>query len=106
MIRIVEHTQVGRILARKAARFTEAELVVAPILEAVRKRGDKAVIEYAKKFDNFDRPSLRVTEAEMKAAEAALSKDFRAAVKTASANIRAYAKLQLPVAKSATIAPG
>ena len=31
MIRIVEHTQVGRILARKAARFTEAELIVAPI---------------------------------------------------------------------------
>ena len=27
MIRIVEHTQVGRILARKAARFTEAELI-------------------------------------------------------------------------------
>ena len=30
MIRIVEHTQVGRILARKAARFTEAEQIVAP----------------------------------------------------------------------------
>jgi histidinol dehydrogenase len=106
MIRIVEHTQVGRILARKAARFTEAEQTVAPILEAVRRRGDKAVIEYARKFDGFDRKSLRISEAELKTAEASLSKDFRAAVKTASANIRAYAKLQLPVAKSATISPG
>ncbi|MBI2689475.1 MAG: histidinol dehydrogenase [Acidobacteria bacterium] len=106
MIRIVEHTQVGRILARKAARFTEAEVAVRPIIEAVRTRGDKAVIEYAKTFDGFDRKSLRVGEAELQAAAAALSKGFRAAVKTASANIRAYAKLQLPSAKSAVISPG
>ena len=106
MIRIVDHTQVGRILARKAARFTEAEQTVAPILEAVRRRGDKAVIEYARQFDGFNRPSLRVSEDELKAAQAALSKEFRAAVKTASANIRAFAKLQLPAAKSAVISPG
>ncbi len=106
MIRIVDHTQVGRILARKAARFTEAEQTVAPILEAVRRRGDKAVIEYARQFDGFNRPSLRVSADELKAAQAALSKDFRAAVKTASANIRAFAKLQLPAAKSAVISPG
>ncbi len=106
MLRIVEHTQVGRILARKAARFEEAEKAVAPILEAVRRRGDKAVIEYAKKFDGFERPGLRVTEAELAAAQGALSKEFRAAVKTASANIREYAKLQLPEAKQKTIAPG
>ena len=106
MIRIVDHTQVGRILARKAARFTEAEQTVAPILEAVRRRGDKAVIEYARQFDGFNRPSLRVSEDELKAAQAALSKEFRAAVKTASTNIRAFAKLQLPAAKSAVISPG
>jgi len=106
MIRIVEHTQVGRILARKAARFSEAEDAVRPILEAVRTRGDKAVIEYAQKFDQFDRKSLRVSESELETARKALSKDFQAAVKTASANIRAYAKLQLPSAKSATISPG
>ena len=106
MIRIVDHTQVGRILARKAARFTEAEQTVAPILEAVRRRGDKAVIEYARQFDGFNRTSLRVSEDELKAAQAALSKEFRAAVKTASANIRAFAKLQLPAAKSAVISPG
>jgi histidinol dehydrogenase len=106
MIRIVEHTQVGRILARKAARFTEAEQTVRPILDAVRTRGDKAVMEYARQFDGFDRKSLRVSEAELQAAAGALTKEFRAAVKTASANIRAYAKLQLPAAKSAVISPG
>jgi len=106
MIRIVDHTQVGRILARKAARFTEAEQTVAPILEAVRRRGDKAVIEYARQFDGFDRPSLRVSERELKTAQGSLSIEFRDAVKVASANIRAYAKLQLPAPKSAIISPG
>ena len=106
MIRIVDHTQVGRILARKAARFTEAEQTVAPILEAVRRRGDKAVIEYARQFDGFDRPSLRVSESELKTAQGSLSIEFRDAVKVASANIRAYAKLQLPAPKSAIISPG
>lgn len=106
MIRIVDQTQVGKILARKAARFNAAEKIVGPILENVRKRGDRAVMEYARQFDGCERKSLRMTEAELRAAEKALSKEFKAAVKTASANIRAYAKLQLPVAKQKTIAPG
>jgi histidinol dehydrogenase len=106
MIRIVDSTQVGKLLARKAARFAEAENTVRPILDAVRKRGDKALLEYARKFDNFDRKSARVTEAELKAAEAQLSADFRKAIDTASNNIRAFAELQIPAAKSATISPG
>lgn len=106
MIRIVEHTQVSRILARKAARFNEAEETVRPILEAVRTRGDKAVVEYAARFDGFDRKSLRVSDAELAASQKALSKEFRDAVKVAAANIRAYAKLQLPSPKSAVLSPG
>jgi histidinol dehydrogenase len=106
MIRIVQSTEVGRILARKAARFTEAEEAVRPILENVRKRGDKAVMEYARQFDRCERKSLRVTPAELEEAQGSLSKEFRAAVKAASANIRAFAKAQLPVAKSVQIGPG
>ena len=54
MIRILESKQVGRLLARKAARLTEAEAVVRPILEAVRQRGDRALLEYARQFDGLD----------------------------------------------------
>jgi len=106
MIRIVDSTQVGKLLARKAARFAEAEDTVRPILDAVRRRGDKALVEYARKFDNFDRKSVRVTEGELKAAQSQLSPDFRKAIKTASKNIRAFAELQMPKTKSATISPG
>lgn len=106
MIKIVDAAQVTKILSRKAARFGEAEAIVAPMLAAVKKRGDAAVLEYARKFDGLERKSLRVPEAELAAAAQGLSKEFVSAVKTASANIRAYAKLQLPVAKSVTVSPG
>ncbi len=86
--------------------MNEAEEAVRPILEAVRKRGDRAVVEYARKFDGFDRKSVLVDAAELEAARKRLTPAFRRAVREASKNIRAYAKLQLPEAKSRMVAPG
>jgi histidinol dehydrogenase len=107
MIRIVESSQTGKLLARKAARFTKAESVVRPILEAVRKRGDKAVLEYASKYDKFDRKSPSVSADELKSAVEALAPEFRSAVETAARNIRDYAAFQLPAIRSGVeLAPG
>ncbi len=106
MIRILASKDVGRLLARKAARFTEAEAVVAPILEAVRKRGDAALLEYARRFDQLERKTVRVPERELKAAREALTPDFRSAVDTASKNIRAYAQRQMPREWSAQVGAG
>ncbi len=48
-------------MARKSqVRFEEAERVVAPILEDVRRRGDAALLEYARKFDRFEGASVRI----------------------------------------------
>jgi histidinol dehydrogenase len=96
VIRILSSYQVGRLVARKAARLSEAEAVVRPILDDVRKHGDKALIEYARRFDSLDRRSVRVPERELQAAEKGLAREFRHAVETAAANIRAYATRQLP----------
>ncbi len=96
----------GRLLARRGARLAEAEAAVRPILEAVRKRGDRALVEYARQFDQLDRRSVRVPESELKAAERALTPSFRTAVKTAAANIRAYAERQMPREWTAQTAPG
>ena len=94
MIRIIERKDAGRLLKRRAARLGEAEAVVRPILDAVRTRGDKALVEYARRFDGLTRKSVRVPESELKASP--LSDEFRAAVTTAAANIRRYAELQMP----------
>src|ERR1039457_5356161 len=95
-MRILESRQIGRLLARKAARFTEAEAVVRPILDAVRKRGDRALLEYARQFDKLTRRSVAVPLRERAAARKALTPEFACAVEVAATNIRAYAARQMP----------
>lgn len=106
VIRILEASQAKRLLRRKAARLEEAEAVVRPILEDVRKRGDKALMEYARKFDGLERKSVAVPVKEREEAAKRLSREFRSAVKSASANIRAYAKMQLPAERKEPVAMG
>jgi len=96
MLRILPLHEAQRFITRKTVRLAEAEQVVAPILEAVRKHGDEAVIEYARKFDSLDGNSLRVPASDWQAAESRVSPDFYTAIETAAINIRAYAALQLP----------
>lgn len=93
MIRILQHKDARSLVTRKMQRLDEAEHTVAPILEAVRTRGDEALLEYAQKFDKFTGSTVRIAVA------GKLSPDFKEAVETAAANIRAYARLQLPTEK-------
>ena len=105
-MRILESKDVGRLLARKAARFEEAEAVVRPILEAVRKRGDRALLEYARRFDRLDRKSVRVPAGELDGARRRLAPAFVRAVGTASLNIRRFARRQLPPEWSRPVGAG
>jgi histidinol dehydrogenase len=96
MLRILPLHEAQSFITRKTVRLAEAEQVVAPILEAVRKRGDEAVLEYARKFDSLDGNSLTVSASDWHAAESRVSPEFYAAIETAATNIREYAALQLP----------
>src|SRR5580693_7677914 len=91
MLRILSLDQAQIFITRKAVRLAEAEQTVAPILDAVRARGDEAVLEYARKFDGFEGASLTVPTSGSR-----VSPEFLAALETASKNIRGYAALQLP----------
>jgi histidinol dehydrogenase len=90
MLRIVPLKEAKGFVTRKAVRLSEAEAVVAPILEAVRSRGDEAVLEYARKFDGLE-GGLTVSTA-----DAPVSPQFRSALEIAAKNVREYAALQLP----------
>jgi len=96
MLRILPLHEAKSFITRKTVRLAEAEQVVAPILEAVRKHGDEAVIEYARRFDSLDGNSLMVPASDWHAAESRVSAEFYAAIETAAMNIREYAALQLP----------
>jgi len=90
MLRIIPLNEAGGFVTRKAVRLSEAEAVVAPILEAVRSRGDEAVLEYARKFDGLEGSLIVPT------ADARVSPQFQSAIEIAAKNIRDYAALQLP----------
>lgn len=95
-IRIIRCQEAEGLVARKEFRLAEAERVVAPILRGVRSRGDRAVLEYARRFDRFEGESFTVSPAECEAARKRLEPAFLSAVMTAANNIRAYAEAQLP----------
>lgn len=96
MLRILPLHEAQSFITRKTIRLAEAEQVVAPILDAVRTRGDEAVLEYARKFDGLEGNSLAVPSADWGAVEARVSPAFYAAIETAVTNIREYASLQMP----------
>jgi histidinol dehydrogenase len=106
MLRILESKDMGRVLARRAARMTEAEETVRPILDAVRKRGDKALMEYARQFDKLERKTVRVPASELASAAERLTPEFRSAVEVAAGNVRRYAEKQLPRESSGSFGPG
>jgi histidinol dehydrogenase len=96
MLRILPLQDAQSFITRKAIRLAEAEQTVAPILDAVRKRGDDAVLEFARKFDGLEGDQIAVSSFELRAAEARVSSEFRSALETAATNIREYAAIQLP----------
>ena len=99
MLRIVQSTDraaLAQLFARRRQRLEKAEAVVAPILEAVRKRGDRALLQYARKFDGLTAPSVRVPLEELRQAAAGLAPELRKALKTASAQIGGFARMQMP----------
>jgi len=106
MIRILKSSDTGRLLARRSARLTEAEAIVRPILDAVRTRGDKGLMEYARQFDGLTRKSVRVPASELSAAANRLTPRFIDAVEVASHNVRRYAEKQLPKESSASYGAG
>jgi histidinol dehydrogenase len=106
MIRILESKHMGRVLARRTARMTEAEETVRPILDAVRTNGDKGLLEFARKFDNLERKSVRVPVKELADAAARLAPEFRSAVEVAANNVRRFAEKQLPREYSSSLGSG
>jgi len=108
MIRIIHYKQAEKLLARRAARLNEAEQAVGPILDDVRRRGDRALLDYARRFDGLDNNlrTVAVGGRELDRTYAQLSPGFLRALKTASVRIRGFARLQLPVEKMVRLAEG
>jgi histidinol dehydrogenase len=82
--------------------------VVTSVLADVKKRGDKAVLEYTAKFDQakLTAPGMKVDPAEMQAAVKSLSPTERKAIRESIALVKAFHKQTLPKAWKAKNAQG
>ncbi|AXK81590.1 histidinol dehydrogenase [Pseudolabrys taiwanensis] len=88
-------------LSVKREASQDVEQTVRGIIEAVISRGDEALKEFTAKFDRIDvaKIGLRVSAAEIDAAEKACDKDALAALKLARDRIEAYHLRQKPKAE-------
>ena len=84
-------------LDRRSAPNPRVRKVVSYILEAVNKQGDAGVIRINEKFGGprLDVSRLRVTPEELSAARVGLPKDVRKAIRSAKANVHAFARRSL-----------
>jgi histidinol dehydrogenase len=81
---------------RGSVSTATVEPTVRAILASVKKSGDKAVIDYATKFDGLANcQTLLVSPEEMKQAWESIDPKLQLAMQTAQANIRAFAEAQL-----------
>jgi histidinol dehydrogenase len=82
----------------KAIVSADVSGVVTSVLDDIRSRGDLAVLEYTKKFDNakLDSKSMRVSPEEIKSSVASLKPYERKAIRTSISLVKAFHKKTLP----------
>ena len=96
---------VAALLDRAPGRDLGFERRVARIVSDVRRRGDSALLSYARRFDGLTGP-VEVTRAEMERGAASVASDVRRAIAAAARNIRRVAKRQVPRGWTTRPVPG
>ena len=88
----------AKLMRRAEQDIRELLPLAQSVIDAVRTRGDAAVVEYARQFDapNFDAGMLRATPDDFVAARAAVSPEVIAAIEAAHANIDTFHREQMP----------
>jgi histidinol dehydrogenase len=82
------------LLKRPVLNSREVDSLVIPILQNVRKQGDKALLEYTKKFDKAELQSLVVSEDEFSDAERLVDNELKVAISMAIKNIETFHRKQ------------
>jgi histidinol dehydrogenase len=89
--------RIATLVDRHQAMDRRVTPVAERILQAVRSHGDRGLRQFAAKFDGLPATQpLRIPEAELQAALAAIPTTLHRALETAATNIRAFAQRQMP----------
>jgi sulfopropanediol 3-dehydrogenase len=90
----IEYLKRGKPEADRAEDDAKVATAVAATLKDIEMRGDEAVHELAVKFDNYDRPTYRLTEEEVQTIIAKVSKRDMQDIKFAQEQVRNFAQAQ------------
>jgi histidinol dehydrogenase len=107
-MRIIESTDeasVRSLLDRAPRRDAAVERRVARIVADVRRRGDAALLEYARRFDRIEGP-VEISKAQIAEAARSVPARVRTAIAFAARRIRAVAVRQVPKGWKVSPAPG
>lgn len=91
---MVSYLKQGRSVELKSSDAAKVRDTVASILEAVEARGDAAVAELSKKFDDWAPASFRLSQDEINACLRSLSPGQRSDIEFAQAQVRRFAQHQ------------
>ena len=108
IIRSTNTKAIDKLLTARSTTLAEAESVVRPILEDIRRHGNLALLRYSKKFDRLDLNKVGFTASrqEIRSAYREVPRDFVEAVRVAAENIRKAARKQLPQPWTCQTRPG
>ena len=98
MIKTIEYSEnlnLEKELARSQFSYDDVNETVENILKDVKKRGDKALFEYTKKFDKVDLKTLEVSEEEIQKAFDTIDKELLEVIKYSHDNIKLFHERQV-----------
>lgn len=96
----------NEILARPTFDTSDLNQTVSHILSDIKKRGDKAILEYEEKFDSVKLSTLIVSEQEIDESEHKISNSLKDAIRTAKRNIEIFHSAQKIESKKIETSPG
>jgi len=95
-MRILEARDALPFLSRRARRLDRVLAEVAPILAAVRRRGDAALLSFSRRFDGFAGPTVEIPRERLEAATSRIPPELRRALRVSIRNVAATARSQRP----------
>lgn len=95
MIRILDYSALGENIFARTEQKVNVEEIVTNIIEKVKSEGDKALLDYALKFDKAELKSLEVSNEEFEDAIKQVEPKFVEILKKASENIKEFHSRQV-----------
>lgn len=106
IIRYPEKKDWNKLLERPATNASDLEKKVEKILKNVRKKGDKAIHKYTKKFDGIELEAMNVSDAEIQEGADLVPSELKEAIQIAAANIETFHRFQIQETEWIVTMPG